>query len=92
MAMHPALQKSGSLTLKHFILRQQVLDFYRSTIRASRGLFSTYNTNCTDLTMKPGIPDPVTRQETRAWIRGEIERGRHLSDAVRGTRFLEVLD
>ena len=41
--------------------------------------------------MNLGIRDPVTRQETLAWIRGEIERGRHLSDAVRGTRFLEVL-
>lgn len=40
--------------------------------------------------MSTGIRDPVTRQETLVWIRAEIERGRHLSDAVGGASFLEA--
>ncbi|KDR85158.1 hypothetical protein GALMADRAFT_52844 [Galerina marginata CBS 339.88] len=52
-----------SPTLKHFILRQQVLNLYRDAVRASRV-----------------IPDPVTRKETVAWIRGEFERNRDLTD------------
>ncbi|GLB36313.1 putative complex1_LYR-like [Lyophyllum shimeji] len=53
------------LTLKHFILKQRVLNLYRYVLRASRA-----------------IPDPVTRRETVAWIRGEFERDRHLSDVA----------
>ncbi|TEB18378.1 hypothetical protein FA13DRAFT_1699291 [Coprinellus micaceus] len=60
---HTVSRKAGQLTLKHFILKQEVLDFYKSTIRASRA-----------------ITDPVTRGETVAWIRSEIERNRHISD------------
>ncbi|KAG6872878.1 hypothetical protein C0995_005736 [Termitomyces sp. Mi166 len=52
---------ASELTLKHFILKQKVLNFYRHVVRASR--------------------DPVTRRETIAWIRGEFERNRHLTDA-----------
>ncbi|KIM48043.1 hypothetical protein M413DRAFT_219174 [Hebeloma cylindrosporum] len=52
------------LTLKHFILKQQVLNLYRHAVRASKV-----------------IPDPVTRQETVAWIRSEFERNRNLTDA-----------
>ncbi|KAI0815179.1 hypothetical protein BC629DRAFT_1469884 [Irpex lacteus] len=51
------------LTLKHFILKQRVLDLYRYAIRSSRG-----------------IPDPTSRKETIAWIRGEFERNRHIED------------
>ncbi|KAI0704887.1 hypothetical protein BC835DRAFT_1262014 [Cytidiella melzeri] len=29
-----------------------------------------------------GIPDPVARRETIAWIRGEFERNRHLHDVA----------
>ncbi|KAF8167940.1 hypothetical protein B0H34DRAFT_792608 [Crassisporium funariophilum] len=52
-----------ALTLRHFILKQQVISLYRHAVRASKG-----------------IPDPVTRKETVAWIRSEFERNRHLTD------------
>lgn len=29
------------------------------------------------------IPDPAARAETVAWVRGEFERNRHITDAVR---------
>ncbi|KAF8898563.1 hypothetical protein BD779DRAFT_1431724 [Infundibulicybe gibba] len=51
------------LSLKHFILKQQVFDLYRYAIRASRV-----------------IPNPLARRETIAWIRGEIEINRHLTN------------
>jgi Complex 1 protein (LYR family) len=71
-------------TLKHFILRQQVISLYRHVIRASKGkcarsislhLFFVdgYTT---------GIPDPVTRKETIHWFRSEFERNRDLTDVV----------
>lgn len=38
-------RKAGELTLRHFILKQEVLDFYKTTIRASRGRqFRCHNT------------------------------------------------
>ncbi|KAH6917223.1 hypothetical protein BKA70DRAFT_1251669 [Coprinopsis sp. MPI-PUGE-AT-0042] len=62
--MHPAgFKNARQLTLKHFLLKQQVLDLYKHTIRASRGIL-----------------DPMTRRETVAWIRSEIERSKHLDD------------
>ncbi|KAF7339911.1 LYR motif-containing protein 2 [Mycena venus] len=55
------------LTLRHFILKQQVLNLYRYAIRSVR--FSTCS-----------IHHPLTRKETILWIRAEFERNRHLTD------------
>ncbi|KAJ7456686.1 hypothetical protein FB451DRAFT_1276841 [Mycena latifolia] len=52
------------LTLRHFILQQEVLNLYRYAIRSVR--FT--------------IHDPLTRKETILWIRAEFERNRHLTD------------
>lgn len=70
-------------SLKHFILRQQVLNLYRSAIRATR---------CTQkpLSLDPGICIHIysealprhARSETIAWVRHEFERNRHLQDTV----------
>ncbi|KAJ6509231.1 hypothetical protein C8R47DRAFT_965781 [Mycena vitilis] len=56
------------LTLRHFILKQEVLNLYRYAIRSVRSLH-------------PGpIHDPLTRKETILWIRTEFERNRYLTD------------
>lgn len=71
-------------SLKHFILRQQVLDLYKSAIRATR---------CTEkplileleirihLSPLKALPRHA-RSETIAWVRHEFERSRHLEDTV----------
>lgn len=70
------------LSLKHFILKQRVLDLYRYAIRSSRGecLYAFYLTSYSR--ESAGIPDPASRKETVAWIRSEFERNRHLEDLV----------
>lgn len=71
------------LTLKHFILKQQVLNLYRHAVRASKGAssFRKPQLNC-PFDSPTVIPDPVTRKETVAWIRSEFERNGNLSDVV----------
>ena len=76
-------------TLRHFILRQQVISLYRHAIRASKGkcacslcLYFFFDGHM------QGIPDPVTRKETIYWFRNEIERNRDLTDVVRQRSFL----
>lgn len=72
------------LTLKHFLLKQRVLCFYRQAIRASRCkylydfivLMLLLNISCL------AIPDTTARKETLWWIRGEIQRNRYLHDVV----------
>ncbi|KAJ7042547.1 hypothetical protein C8F04DRAFT_945848 [Mycena alexandri] len=54
------------LTLRHFILKQQVFNLYRYAIR----------------TFLTAIPDPLARRETIKWIRAEFERNRDLTDLV----------
>lgn len=71
------------LTLKHFILKQRVLDLYRYAIRSSRGEFLLRAESEELYMMLLGIPDPTSRKETIAWIRGEFERNRHIEDLVR---------
>ena len=81
-------------TLKHFILKQQALDLFRSAIRASR---CNSSLSCS-LPQPSGliigslaIPDVVARKETIAWIRAEFERKRHLQDVVLAMHFLVQL-
>jgi hypothetical protein len=70
------------LSLKHFILRQRVLDLYRYAIRSSRGeQIQTLLFTIADLFMT-GIPDPTARKETVAWLRSEFERNRNIEDLV----------
>jgi hypothetical protein len=67
-------------TLKHFILRQEVIHLYRRAIRSSKGIFSSLFT----CPLEPllDIQDPMTRKETLAWIRNEFERNKHITDVV----------
>jgi hypothetical protein len=72
------------LTLKHFILKQRVLDLYRYAIRSSR---------CNDslavlifwllIEIDSAIQDPLARKETMLFVRSEFERNRLISDVVR---------
>ena len=78
-----------NFTLKHFILKQQVIHLYRHAIRASRGPFSlllVYQ----HAHLRLAISDPVTRRETCAWIRSEFDRNRSLTDAVRFQSILRL--
>lgn len=80
-----------NLTLKHFILKQEVINLYRHAVRASKGFFLSSLPYSSPLTAPiKVIPDPVTRRETVAWIRSEFERNRHLSDVVRPFCFLFI--
>lgn len=69
-------------TLKHFILRQQIISLYRHAIRASKGKYARSILR-TSFDGHAGIPDPVTRRETIHWFRSEFERNRDLTDVVR---------
>jgi hypothetical protein len=70
-------------SLKHFILRQQVLNLYRSAIRATR---------CTEMSLILQLEIHIhvslqalprhARSEAVAWVRHEFERNRHLEDTV----------
>lgn len=71
----------SELTLKHFILKQRVLDLYRQAIRASRGEHSSRGAHW-QTHLPAGIPDKQARKETMLWIRGEFERNRNLHDTV----------
>jgi hypothetical protein len=70
------------LTLKHFILKQRVLDLYRYVIRASRRnlLFLFRFIPLSEFTQ--ALPQPA-RRETIAWMRAEFERNKHITDTVR---------
>ncbi len=68
-------------SLKHFLLRQQVINLYRNAIRASQGNFFFFSK--TLIHFPQAIVDPVTRKETLAWIRSELERQKSLTDTVR---------
>lgn len=85
-----ALMPPPNLTLKHFILKQQVFDLYRYAIRASRGtLLMIFIVAGVLTSSKPAISDPVTRQETVAWIRSEFEHNKHITDVV-GSHFIPI--
>jgi len=73
------------LSLKHFILKQRVLSFYRTAIRASRGDHSNFPLN--PFLIFPVIPDAATRKETISWVRAEFERNKDIVDTVRPVTF-----
>jgi len=77
-------------TLKHFILRQQVISLYRHAIRASKGKCALLICLHFFLMATQGIPDPVTRRETIHWFRSEFERNRDLTDVVCDRQFLSA--
>ena len=74
----------ATLSLRHFILKQRVLSFYRTAIRASRGhhllIFALFFSEIITLAV---ITDTATRKETISWIRTELERNKHITDLVR---------
>lgn len=69
------------LTLRHFILKQRILNFYRHAIRASRGDHNALALR-QPVHTHPGIPDRVARKETIAWVRQDIEHCRTIDDTV----------
>jgi len=74
------------LTLRHFLLKQKVLNLYRSAIRASRGVIFRVDhcrTQLPNIKPHPAIQDPVARRETLAWVRSEFEHNQHITDVVR---------
>ncbi|CAK5279967.1 unnamed protein product [Mycena citricolor] len=70
------------LTLRHFILKQEVFNLYRHAIRSSRGSLSFLLFFYHNLNILKAIPDPATRKETIQWIRADFERNRHLTDVA----------
>ena len=71
-----------SLTLKHFILKQRVLDLYRHAIRASRcERWLDHYTTVIEFFL--AIPDSTARREAVSFIRSEFERNRFINDPVR---------
>ena len=74
----------AQLTLKHFILKQRVINLYRQAVRACRSKSAPHPevTRHPTFTLATAIPDLQTRKETLVWIRSEFERNRYLSDTV----------
>jgi hypothetical protein len=71
-------------SLKHFILRQQVLSLYRNVIRATRCTEKPLNLAIGTRIYPSSLALPLhSRSETVAWIRHEFERNKHLEDTVR---------
>src|SRR5712675_1216161 len=65
------------LSLKHFILKQRVLSFYRTAIRASRGDHSNFPLDL--FLIFPVIPDAATRKETISLTRyGQLHFVSHI--------------
>jgi hypothetical protein len=77
-------------TLKHFILRQQVISLYRHAIRASKGKCAL-SASINFFDDHTGIPDPVTRKQTIHWFRSEFERNRELTDVVSRQSLLSTI-
>lgn len=70
-------------SLKHFILRQEVIHLYRHTLRASKGILPPFPLFSLSDPVLLVLKDPVTRRETLAWIRSEFERNKHITEIVR---------
>jgi hypothetical protein len=77
-----AIRWSMHLSLKHFILRQQVILLYRQIIRASRGMHNPHK-HAPKYLIILVIPDSGARKETIAFFRSEFDRIKYLTDVVR---------
>ncbi|OBZ79986.1 hypothetical protein A0H81_00700 [Grifola frondosa] len=71
----------SELTLKHFILKQRVLNLYREAIRASRCKhLLLIRREYMRIIQPSAISDQKTRRETILWIRCEFDRNRNIHD------------
>ena len=62
----PSRTSTAPSSLQHFLLRQRVINLYRSIMRATNQIPKTSS----------------TRQEMKTFAREEFERNRHVSDMV----------
>ena len=73
------------LSLKHFVLKAEVLQLYRDCLRRIKG------TDAISIKEREGVYRLAlgleSRDEIRSWIRSEIERNRSVSD-INQIRFL----
>jgi hypothetical protein len=72
----------SQLTLKHFILQERAVRLYRQFLRASRCSSTILFIPLPPSETLLDIPDPVSRQETISWVRGDFEKLRTISEVV----------